>query len=92
MRVKNVFFNSVKALIKIDSSAERACLLWNYDLWWRPFSTDTSCRFQRFQKVRSTCIFNVYNNCTKFVTGAAPRFPSEDKERLLSEILRSCQN
>jgi hypothetical protein len=24
--------------------------------------------------------------------GAAPRFPSEDKERLLSEILRSCQN
>jgi hypothetical protein len=24
--------------------------------------------------------------------GAAPRFPSEDKERLLSEILRSCGN
>jgi hypothetical protein len=23
---------------------------------------------------------------------AAPRFPSEDKERLLSEILRACQN
>jgi hypothetical protein len=23
---------------------------------------------------------------------AAPRFPSEDKERLLSETLRSCQN
>jgi hypothetical protein len=24
--------------------------------------------------------------------GAAPRFPSEEKDRLLSEILRSCQN
>jgi hypothetical protein len=26
------------------------------------------------------------------IKGAAPRFPSEDKERLLPEILRSCRN
>jgi hypothetical protein len=35
---------------------------------------------------------SLLENSEADVKGAAPRFPSEDKERLLSEILRSCQN
>jgi hypothetical protein len=34
----------------------------------------------------------IYKKAKHTLKGAAPRFPSEDKERLLSEILRSCQN